>query len=127
LEACRKIKPANGIRCPVGEARITSAGNLKAKYVIHTVGPRYGIDNDPESLLASAYQKSLDLAVSNGCNSIAFPAISCGVYGYPAQEAAEISISICRNSLYNEVTIYFYLYSKKFVDIWTSILKQENT
>ncbi len=83
LEACKKVKSENGIRCPTGEARITDAGNLKAKYVIHTVGPRYYMDEDPANLLFSAYKNSLDLALSHGCKSIAFPAISCGVFGYP--------------------------------------------
>ncbi len=122
LEACRKVKPTNGIRCPVGEARITSAGDLKSKFVIHTVGPRYRVDKNPESLLISAYQNSLDLAVSNECESIAFPAISCGAYGYPVQDAANISISICQKPIYDGLLIYFYLYGQKTVNIWSNAL-----
>ena len=123
LEACKKVKPENGIRCPTGEARITEAGNLKAKYVIHTVGPRYNIDKDPENLLSSAYKNSFDLALSHGCESIAFPAISCGVFGYPPQEAAQISLSICKRPEYEALIKYFYLFSDDMVDIWENALE----
>lgn len=122
LDACKKVTPKNGIRCPTGEARITDAGDLKAKYVIHTVGPRYGIDKDPEKLLSSAYQNSLDLAVAQGCQSIAFPAVSCGVYGYPPREAAKIALSVCRQSAYNPLMKYFYLFSDEMVTIWMAVL-----
>ncbi len=124
LEACKKVKAENGVRCPTGEARLTKAGDLKANYVIHTVGPRYGIDGPPESLLASAYRSSLDLAVANGCRSIAFPAISCGVYGYPHEEAARISISVCNRPEYDSLIIYFYLFSEKLAAIWTAALAE---
>ncbi|MCP3942899.1 MAG: O-acetyl-ADP-ribose deacetylase [Desulfobacteraceae bacterium] len=122
LEACKKIKAENGIRCPTGVAKITEAGNLKAKYVIHTVGPVYAIDKNPENLLTSAYQNSLDLAISHGCESIAFPAISCGVYGYPPQEAAGIAISVCKRPEYKSLMKYFYLFSDKMTAIWTAAL-----
>ncbi len=122
LEACRNIEAKNRIRCPVGEARITPAGNLKAKFVIHAVGPRYGIDPNPESLLASAYRNSLDLAFTNSCTSIAFPAISCGAYGYPAMEAARISLSVCRQESYETMEIFFYLIGEELVRIWTNAL-----
>lgn len=118
LEACKKVKAVNGERCPAGEARITEAGNLKAKYVIHTVGPRYGIDNPSEVLLASAYRSSLDLAVSHGCKSIAIPAVSCGVYGYPPEEAAGIAVSVCQRPEYESLTIIFYLFSEKLTAVW---------
>ena len=65
LGECEKVKVENGVRCPTGEARITQAGDLKAKYVIHTVGPRYGIDKNPEDLLAFAYQNCLKLAINS--------------------------------------------------------------
>jgi len=126
LDACRKIKPHNGIRCPVGEAKITPGFNLNAKYVIHTVGPKYGIDREPEKKLGSAYQKSLDLAILYQCDSIAFPAISCGSYGYPSVKAAEISITICKKKAYKNITIQFYLYNKELVEIWTAALNRIN-
>ncbi len=124
LEACEKVKAQNGVRCPTGEAKITQAGDLKAKYVIHTVGPRYGIDNNPENLLAFAYQNCLELAITHGCKSIAFPAISCGVYGYPPREAAKIAISICKRAEYKFLIKSFYLFSDKMTAIWTDLLEQ---
>jgi O-acetyl-ADP-ribose deacetylase len=93
LEACREIRrtqhPAG---LPTGEAVITTAGNLPARYVIHTVGPIYGAhDGDEARLLAACYQNSLRLAASHSLSSIAFPAISTGVFGYPQSEAAAVS------------------------------------
>ena len=79
--------------CPTGQARLTRGYRLPAKYVIHTVGPVYrdGRHGEPE-LLASCYRESLKLAEAHGCASIAFPAISCGVYGYPIEDATEIAV-----------------------------------
>lgn len=78
--------------CPTGEARITRGYLLPARHVIHTVGPVYrGSEKDPK-LLTGCYRNSLKLAVENGCGSIAFPAISCGVYGYPIDEACKIAV-----------------------------------
>jgi len=79
--------------CPTGEARITKGYKLPAGYVIHTVGPVYkgGGRGEPE-LLAGCYRNSLQLAVENGIKTIAFPAISCGVYGYPIEDAARIAL-----------------------------------
>jgi O-acetyl-ADP-ribose deacetylase (regulator of RNase III) len=79
--------------CPTGEARITTGGNLKARYVIHTVGPVYqdGFHREPE-LLASCYRESLKLASANGLKSLAFPSISTGVYGYPLEGAARVAL-----------------------------------
>jgi len=107
LQECKKIKPVNGIRCPSGSARITAAGDLDAKYVIHTVGPIYRNEDDPAAVLASAYESSLQLAVENSCKSIAFPAISCGAYGYPLDEAARVAVGICNK--HPQLEIYFYL------------------
>ncbi len=118
LEECRKVNPINGIRCPFGEARITGSGNLKSKYVVHTTGPIYGQTNDPAYLLKSAYINSLNLALEHDCNSIAFPAISCGAYGYPVSEAAKISIEVCGMGKYSELKIYFYLFNSKLVNKW---------
>ena len=89
LEECRKIGG-----CPTGEARITKGYRLPAKHVIHTVGPvwRGGDQREPE-LLASCYRESLALAARNDVRTIAFPAISCGVYGYPLDAAAKIAVS----------------------------------
>jgi O-acetyl-ADP-ribose deacetylase (regulator of RNase III) len=79
--------------CPTGQARITRGYRLPARYVVHTVGPVYrdGRQGEPE-LLASCYRESLKLAEAHGCGSIAFPAISCGVYGYPIDAATRIAV-----------------------------------
>src|SRR5690242_17504963 len=79
--------------CPTGQARITRGYRLPARHVIHTVGPVYrdGRHGEPE-LLASCYRESLKLAEAHGCRSVAFPAISCGVYGYPIEHATEIAV-----------------------------------
>lgn len=87
-EACTKIG-----RCEVGDAVVTPAGNLKAKYVIHTVGPVwYDGNHNEENLLASAYRNSLKRAVENGVKTIAFPNISTGAYGFPKELAAKIAL-----------------------------------
>ncbi|MFP3868139.1 MAG: O-acetyl-ADP-ribose deacetylase [Desulfobacteraceae bacterium] len=89
LEECLQIGG-----CPTGEAVLTTGGNLKARYVIHTVGPVYrdGLHREPE-LLASCYQNSLKLASDKGLKSLAFPSISTGAYGYPVSEAAKVALS----------------------------------
>jgi O-acetyl-ADP-ribose deacetylase (regulator of RNase III) len=86
--------------CPTGQARITRAYALPARHVVHTVGPVYrgGTQGEAE-LLRAAYQNSVALALAHDAHSIAFPAISCGVYGYPLREAAEIGLSVCLDAL----------------------------
>lgn len=86
LEECRTLHG-----CETGQAKITKGYNLKAKYVIHTVGPIYSASKEDPELLRDCYINSLNLAKANGLHSIAFPAISTGVYGYPIKEAAEVS------------------------------------
>jgi len=89
MEECRKIGG-----CPTGEARITTGGRLKAKYVIHAVGPIYsGGKRGEAELLASAYRSSLKLASAQGIRSLAFPSLSTGAYGYPLEEAAIIALN----------------------------------
>ena len=87
LEECRTIGG-----CPTGQARITKGYHLTAKHVIHTVGPVYSGKSRDSFLLTQCYSNSLQLAVENNVASIAFPAISCGVYGYPLNEACKIAI-----------------------------------
>jgi O-acetyl-ADP-ribose deacetylase len=93
LEECRKIAARQG-GCQIGEAVITTAGNLPARYVIHTVGPIwYGGTQDEPEKLANCYRNSLKLAQENNCRTVAFSNISTGVYGYPKPEAARIALS----------------------------------
>lgn len=101
LQACRALPETRpGVRCPTGAARITSAFKLPARYVIHTVGPIWhgGEDGEP-ALLAACYHHSLQLAQQHGIESIAFPAISCGVYGYPPSAAARVALRVIHEEL----------------------------
>lgn len=97
-QACTQLKG-----CPTGQVKITPAFNLPCRYVIHAVGPVWqgGHQREAEQL-ASCYQQSLMLAQAEGVNSIAFPAISCGSYAYPAEQAAEIALNSIREMLQKE-------------------------
>jgi O-acetyl-ADP-ribose deacetylase (regulator of RNase III) len=87
LEECRTLGG-----CPTGEARITGGYNLTARHVIHTVGPVYSGKTRDKTLLTGCYRNSLQIAADNNLTSIAFPAISCGVYGYPIEKACKIAV-----------------------------------
>lgn len=101
LEECREIRRTRFPQgLPTGEAVVTTGGNLPALYVIHTVGPIYGEDRGKEAeLLANCYHNSLTLAVEKNVTSVAFPSVATGVYGYPREEAAEISSRTIENFL----------------------------
>jgi O-acetyl-ADP-ribose deacetylase (regulator of RNase III) len=102
LKECMAIRNRQG-GCATGEAVITSGGRLKAKFVIHTVGPVWhGGNNQEDELLANAYTNSLKLAASYNVHSIAFPNISTGVYGFPKKRAAEIAVTQIRLFLDDE-------------------------
>ncbi|TLY49524.1 MAG: O-acetyl-ADP-ribose deacetylase [Gammaproteobacteria bacterium] len=94
LVACRSLPQVRPhVRCPTGEARITPGFKLPAKFVIHTVGPIWhGGDADEPTLLASCYRNALALAHEHELHSLAFPAISCGVFGYPVEQAVAIAV-----------------------------------
>lgn len=104
LEECKKVVARQG-RVPAGRAVITTGGNLKAKYVIHTVGPIWhgGSSNESE-LLNSAYRECLKMATENKLTSISFPSISTGAYGYPVDEAARIAVSTVVSFLKQQAT-----------------------
>ena len=95
LELLRECRTLSG--CATGDAKITRGYQLAAKHVIHTVGPVWngGASGEPE-LLASCYRRCLELALAHGIRTLAFPAISCGVYGYPMERAAKIAVRECR-------------------------------
>jgi len=123
MEECRRIGG-----CPTGNAVMTTAGNLKATYVIHTVGPRYQGGNRKEAiLLKSAYQECIRLASARKIKSIAFPAISTGVYGYPVQDAAHIALKTTIDYLkeHSDIELVrFVLFDRKTYDIFIEELKK---
>lgn len=130
LEECRKIRDKQG-RCAVGEAVITTAGRLPAKYVIHTVGPVWNKGNEEEkALLRNAYLNSLQLAVKYDVKKIAFPNISTGVYRFPKQVAAEIAVAAVREFLEKDNKIsnlIFVCFEKDNYDIYSQLLTQEGS
>ncbi len=117
LEECRKIGG-----CPTGEARITKGYHLLARYVIHTVGPVYSGRDMDAVLLQNCYQNSLKLGKENNIKQIAFPAISCGIYGYPIDQACKIAVDESIEMLKNEKMpekIFFVLFSQKDFDTYS--------
>jgi O-acetyl-ADP-ribose deacetylase (regulator of RNase III) len=128
LEECKKIVAMQG-RLPTGKAVITTGGNLKAKHVIHTVGPVWHGGGAGESgLLASAYRESLNLAVENNQTSISFPSISTGAYGYPLGEAAMVALKTVISLLKEKATtikeVRFVLFGQSVLDIYKAVLKE---
>ena len=123
LEECKKIRATEWPRgLPTGKAVITSAGNLKAKNVIHTVGPIWqgGNHGEPE-LLAEAYYNSLRLAVANGLKTVAFPSVSTGAYGYPIAEASRIALETVKDFLEMEdnlCEVIFVLFSEHDLKVY---------
>lgn len=126
LEECRKIG-----RCPTGEARITGGYKLPSRHVIHTVGPVYGLDGaNAPGLLASCYLNSLKLAVEHQLATIAFPAISCGSYGYPAEEACRIALDTVRDFLERDKTlqkVIFVLYKVEHYELYIDYFNALNS
>jgi len=100
LAACRELRQKRWQKgLPTGEAVITTGGRLAARYVIHTVGPIWNERGNSAELLASCYRRALEIAAENGCRSIAFPAISTGVFGYPKDDAAKVASSTLKGAL----------------------------
>jgi O-acetyl-ADP-ribose deacetylase (regulator of RNase III) len=121
LAACR---PLGG--CDTGDAKITPGGRLAADHVIHAVGPvwRGGGDREPE-LLASCYRRAIELAAEHGCERVAFPAISAGVYGYPLAQAAQVAIDATRAALDDHPEVRearFWLFGQPAFDAFAAAL-----
>jgi O-acetyl-ADP-ribose deacetylase (regulator of RNase III) len=121
LAECRELGG-----CETGAAKITGAGQLPARHVIHAVGPVWhgGDDGEPE-LLASCYRRAIELAAEHGCERVAFPAISAGVYGYPLTQAAEVAIDATRAALgaHPEVReARFWLFGERAYDAFAAAL-----
>lgn len=124
MAECRKLG-----RCPTGEARITSGGNLKARFVFHAVGPIYsnGVSGEAQ-LLANAYRNSLQLAAENNVRSVAFPSISTGIYSYPVRDAAQVAlhtvVEFLRREEHQLQTVRFVLFDGKTFETYGTILRR---
>jgi len=129
LEECKKIRATDWLHgLPTGKAVITGAGNLKAKYVINTVGPvwRGGNHGEPK-LLAKAYQNSLKLAVAKGIKTVAFPSISTGAYGYPVEEASRVALETVKRFLEKNDSldgVVFILFSDSALEMYKKIAEK---
>lgn len=128
LEECKQIVARQG-RLPTGKAVITTGGNLKAKYVIHTVGPIWhgGNSGEPASL-ASAYKESLKIAAENNLNGVSFPSISTGAYGYPVSQASEVALDAVIAFLSQRMTslreVVFVLFDSRTFETYSSVLRE---
>jgi len=124
MEECRRIGG-----CATGDAVITTGGNLPARHVIHAVGPVYrGGKAGEEKLLASAYRRSLEVAVENGLRSVAFPSISTGAYGYPVAEAARMALRAVRGFLEEHPgtldLVRFVLFTRADYEVYAEALRE---
>lgn len=123
LEECRALRGSRlGGGLPTGQAVATTAGNLPARWVIHTVGPVYAKKEDRSHLLASAYRESLRVADELGARTVAFPAISAGIYGWPADDAARIAVTTVSTTPTAVVTARFVLFSQQMYDTFAEAL-----
>ena len=119
LAACRELRAGplpDGL--PTGQAVATTAGRMPARWVIHTVGPVYAHEDDPAALLASCHLESLRVADELGAATVAFPAISCGVYGYPVEEAASVAVAAVRDAATSVEEVRFVLRGAEAVRAW---------
>ena len=121
LEECR----AHG-GCATGDAKVTSAGDLPARFIIHTVGPvwRGGSEGEPD-LLAACHRRSIELAAERGCRTVAFPAISTGVYGYPVADAARVAVAATAEALERHPEVAearFWLFGQPAYDAFAAAL-----
>ncbi|GMN41171.1 hypothetical protein TIFTF001_010395 [Ficus carica] len=121
LQACYGVpEVSRGVRCPTGEARITPGFKLPVARVVFTVGPIYNGNSTAEASLRSAYRNSLKVAKENNIQYIAFPAISCGVYGYPYDEAATVAISTIKEFANDIKEVHFVHFLEEVYDVWVN-------
>lgn len=124
LAACRQLPETRpGVRCPTGESRITPGFDLPARFVIHTVGPIWrGGSHGEADLLATCYENCLNLAREHGVGSIAFPAISAGVYGYPLEAAARIAVESVRRVPWRPERVVFCTFGGAATQVYHALL-----
>jgi O-acetyl-ADP-ribose deacetylase (regulator of RNase III) len=122
LDECRRLGG-----CPTGEAKATTAGRLPARYVIHTVGPIWrGGESGEAELLASCYRRALEVAAELGCSTVAFPAISTGVYGYPLELAAPVALAAVREAMRPPVELVrFVLFGSEALEAFERALESQ--
>jgi O-acetyl-ADP-ribose deacetylase (regulator of RNase III) len=128
LAACRELRAGplpDGL--PTGRAVATPAGHLSARWVIHTVGPFYAHEDDPAGLLASCHVESLRVADELGAATVAFPAISCGVYGYPVEEAAPVAVAAVHTATTSVREVRFVLFGAPTYRAWERALSHSRS
>ncbi|MEU5876666.1 O-acetyl-ADP-ribose deacetylase [Spirillospora sp. NPDC047279] len=124
LDDCRRLRASHyGAGLPTGQAVATTAGDLPAQWVIHTVGPVYSTSEDRSGLLASCYRESLRVADDLGARSVAFPAVSAGIYGWPIDDAARIAVDTVRSTPSQVSDARFVLFGQ---DAYTAFAKALN-
>ena len=123
LAACRELRAGHyGKGLATGRAVATTAGDLDARWVIHTVGPRYAREDDRSELLASCYRESLRVADEIGARTVAFPAVSAGIYGWPMDDAARIAVETVRAAETDVEEIRFVLFDERAYDAFAGQL-----
>lgn len=126
LAACRALPEVRkGVRCPTGEARYTPGFALPARFVIHTVGPVWhGGDRGEPGLLADCYKNCLKTARQLGLDSVAFPAISAGIYGYPPDAAADVAVTTVRGAAWTPERVVFCTFGPRMTGIYEALLQR---
>lgn len=123
LADCRALRASKyGRGLPTGQAVATTAGDLDARWVIHTVGPRYSTDEDRSALLASCYRESLRVADELGARTVAFPAVSAGIYGWPVEDTARIAVETVRSVRTEAEEVRFVLLDERAYDAFAARL-----
>ncbi|MGI5379281.1 O-acetyl-ADP-ribose deacetylase [Streptomyces sp. CA-251387] len=124
LDECRKLRASHyGKGLPTGQAVATTAGELDARWVIHTVGPRFSHGEDRSELLASCYRESLRVADELGARTVAFPAVSAGIYGWPMEDAARIAVQTVRATDTEVEEVRFVLFDDRAYEAFAAQLR----